>query len=221
VRLGTGKLVDPARFFDQDAGDGQLDLEGNVFGLLELGSRFGAWGQIRYGIQQEGEVFRRIAEPSHALPAYDRTAPVKWTPGNYLEVDLNPRFFLTPEMSFGARYHLWWKGEDSYVLGNVNPDVQDPAELPPAELLNLETEQRLQEVGFSATFSTLGPHARGEASLPLYIRATYFHPVNGSGGQTPKGGRFQVGVTLFKTLWGGGASESSTEELPGMVPGRR
>ncbi|MBT8396601.1 MAG: hypothetical protein KJN92_06530, partial [Gemmatimonadetes bacterium] len=218
VRLGTGAKEDPARFFDQGAGDGQMDVEANAFGLVEFGSRFGAWGQVRYGVQMEGEVFRRIAGPSEALPDFLRTVPLKWTPGNYFELDLNPRVFLTPDMSFGARYHLWSKGEDSYVLGAINTEVQDPADLPPADVLNLETKQRLQEVGFSATYSSVGPHARGEASMPLLIRATYFRPVGGSGGQTPKGGRFEAGITIFKTFWGGGNSTPESQELPGMVP---
>ncbi len=143
VRLGTGGQEDPARFLDQDLGDGQLDMEGNLFGLVELGSRFGAWGQLRYGVQKEGDIFRRIAGPSETLPDFSRTAPLRWTPGNYLEIDLNPRYFLTPDMSFGVRYHVWSKGEDAYALGDIDTEIQDPADFPSAALLNLETEQRL------------------------------------------------------------------------------
>jgi hypothetical protein len=123
---------------------------------------------------------------------------------------------LTPEISFGIRYHFWSKGADSYALGAVNPEFQDAAELPPADLLNLETEQKLQEIGFSATFSTVEAHARGDASMPLYIRATYLHPISGSGGQTPKGGRFQAGLTIFKTFWG-----RPDPEEPPPSPGRQ
>lgn len=219
VRLGTGDQEDTSRFFDQDPGDGQMDLEGSVFGLFEVGNRFGAWGQLRYGVQQEGELYRRIASASQTLPEFARTAPVRRTPGNYLEFDVNPRIFLTPAMSFGARYRFWSKGEDSYALGAVNTEIQDPATLPPAELLNLETEQKLQEIGFSATYSSVEAHSRGEVGLPVLVRATFFKPISGSGGQTPKGGRFQVGLTIYKTLWGGGTSAS--QELPGMVPGGR
>ena len=212
VRLGTGSQELPARFFDQDLGDGQLDLEGSVFGLMELGSRLGAWGQVRYGIQNEGEIFRRITQPSQALPDFRRGAPLKWTPGDYFELDLNPRVFLTPALSFGVRYHLWSKGADSYALGAANPDLQNPADLPPAEYLNQETEQKLQEIGFSASFSTVEAHARGEASMPLYVRASYFQPISGSGGQTPKGGRFQAGLTIYRTFWGGRGSEEPPED---------
>lgn len=218
VRLGTGKQEDPARFFDQDIGDGQLDLEGNVFGLMELGSRFGTWGQLRYGVQNEGEIFRRIAAPSQTLPDFARTAPLRWTPGNYLEVQLNPRFFFTPEMAFGVRYRYWSKGADSYAFAS-NPGLLDPAAFPPADLLNLETEQKLQEIGFSATYSTVEARARGEASMPLYIRVTYFRPISGSGGRVPKGGRFEAGLTIYRTLWGGGGS--TAQELPSVLPGGR
>jgi hypothetical protein len=192
-----------------------MDLEGNAFGLLELGSRFGAWGQVRYGVQTEGEIFRRITDPSFALPDYGRTAPVKWTPGNYFEVDLNPRYFLTPAMSFGLRYHHWSKGADSYSLGDVEALGLDPAALPPAELLELETEQRLQEIGFSATYSSVEAHARGEAPMPVYVRITFFRPVGGSGGQTPKGGRVQAGLTIFKTFWGGSPAPAPPEGSQG------
>ena len=214
VRLGTGEQEDPARFFDQGTGDGQMDFEGTLFGMLEVADRVGAWGQVRYGIQNEGEIFRRIASPSAALPDFSRTAPLKWTPGNYLELDLNPHVFLTSAMRFGARYRFWSKGEDSYELGDVNPEFQDPAELPPADLLNAETEQRLQELGFSVGYSTVEAHAQGKASMPVHIRATYFHPIGGSGGQTPKGGRFEAGLTIFKTFWGGGDATAEAPEEP-------
>lgn len=86
---------------------------------------------------------------------------------------------------------------------------------PPPGLLDLETEQTLQEIGLSAAFSTVEAAARGEASMPLDLRAGYFHPLSGSGGQTPKGGRFQIGLTIYKTLWGGGGSEPAPEDPVG------
>ena len=202
VRLGTGSQADPNRFLDLDPADGQMDLEGSVFGLLEMGDRFGGWGLLRYGIQMEGEVLRRIASPDQTLPNWLRLAPLKWTPGNYLEMELNPQVCLTPDMTFGVRYHLWHKGEDSYFLQDIDPEILAQLNYPDPALLNQETEQTLHEVGLSATYSTLAANERGETPIPLMIRATYFHPLMGSGGQTPKGGRIQVGLTLYRTLWG-------------------
>ncbi|MFC1574722.1 hypothetical protein ACFL3Z_01430 [Gemmatimonadota bacterium] len=215
LRLATGANEDPHRFLDVDASDDQTDLEGSVFALVEVGSRFAAWGQFRYGIQREGSVVRRIAAPQEVLPNYQRTAALSWTPGNYTELDLNPRFYLAEGMSFGLRYHRWSKGAASYKLQPIDPELLAQLAYPPAEILNGETEQTLQEVGFSATYTSLAAHARGQASIPFYVRATYFRPMTGSGGQTPKGGRFEVGLTLYRRLWGRGSQEESAPNLEG------
>ena len=66
---------------------------------------------------------RRIAAPGEVLPLWKRGAPLYRTPGNYLEVDLSPRYFLTPTMTFGLRYHLWSKGQDSYELQPLDPEA--------------------------------------------------------------------------------------------------
>lgn len=203
VRLGTGSQADPNRFFDLDPADGQMDLEGSVFGLVEFGRWVGAWGRARYGIQQEGSVVRRIAGPSQVLPEVYRRAPLNWTPGNYLELELNPRFYFTPEMTFGVRYHMWHKAHDTYSLGDIDPELLEALNLPSTTLLELETQQTLHEVAFSATYSTVAANRRGESPIPLMVRAAYYHPVAGSGGQTPNGGRLQIGLTLFRALWGG------------------
>ncbi len=209
VRLGTGQQADPNRFFEQSAGDGQNDYEGNVFGLVGLGSRLGAWGAFRYGIQTQGEVIRRIATPSEALPGADRLARLDWTPGNYRELDVNPRLYLNSAMSFGVRYHHWFKEADSYNLAATLSGGPPPESLPSASVLDLETEQNLRELGFTATYSSVEAFDRGEASIPVFIRVTYFRPMGGSGGMTPKGGRFQAGVTIYKTLWGGRGQEEA------------
>ena len=204
VRLGTGGLKDPDRFLITDPADGQMDFEGSVFGLVEVGSRFGGWWQARYGIQQEGEAIRRIAGPSEILPPVSRMAPLNRTPGNYFDFQINPRFYFTPEMTFGLRYRFWAKGEDRYALAPMDPETQALRDYPPALLLNYETRERLQELGISATYSTLAAHARGEARFPLQVRFTYLRPLSGAGGQTPKGGRFEAGLSIFKWVWGGG-----------------
>jgi len=173
----------------------------------------GAWARARYGVQSEGDRWTRIASPLVPLPEYARLGQVTWDPGAYLELEVNPRVFLNPEMSFGVRYRYWSKGEDSYALGVVYPDAVDRETLPPASLLNQGTKQSLQEVGFSATYSTVGADARASGSMPLYIRATYYRPISGSG-LTPKGGRFEAGLTLFKTLWGGPDSQDEGLEAP-------
>jgi hypothetical protein len=183
--------------------------------MVQLGSRLGGWFHIRTGIQQEGEILKRIAAPSEPLPNWRRLAPLKWKPGGYTEIDLNPRIYLNPAMSFGFRYHRWSKGADEYALGDLSPEDIALLNYPPTELLEEETEQTLNEMGFSATFSTLQAHARGEASIPLELRFTYLRPVSGSGGQTPKGDRLMAGISIFRSFWGGGRQETEEEGQPG------
>jgi hypothetical protein len=213
LRLGTGEQGDPDRFLSTDPADGQMDFEGSVFGMVELGSRFGGWLHARYGIQQEGEVVRRIAGPTEILPPVSRLALLNRTPGNYFDLQLNPRYYFTPEMTFGLRYRFWSKGEDRHTLPPTDPEAPALRDYPPALLLNYETRETLQELGFSATYSTLAANARGEARLPLHVRFTYLHPLDGAGGRTPKGGRFEAGVSIFRSLWGRG---KGAEEDPGQ-----
>ncbi|MFO8173399.1 MAG: hypothetical protein R6T96_03890 [Longimicrobiales bacterium] len=211
VRLGTGNQADPDRFFDLDPADGQTDMEGSVFGMMEFGRWVGAWGRFRYGIQQEGSVVRRIAGPSQVLPDVFRRAPLNWTPGDYLDLELSPRFYFTPEMTFGVRYRLWHKRHDSYGMQPIDSVMAEELDFPPTSLLELETQQTLHELAFTATYSTVAASARGETALPMMIRFAYFHPLAGSGGQTPKGGRLQVGLSLFRTFWGGDEARENEE----------
>ncbi|MGW8264798.1 MAG: hypothetical protein ACWGSQ_00410 [Longimicrobiales bacterium] len=217
VRLGTGSQGDPNRFFDLDPADGQMDFEGSIFGLLELGSRLGGWAHLRYGIQQEGEVLRRIADPTEILPPLDRLALLNRTPGNYVDFQVNPRFYFTPEMTFGVRYRFWSKGEDHHTLPPTDPEAPVPGSYRAPQYLNYETRETLQEVGFSATYSSLAANARGDALFPLVVRFTYMIPFRGAGGQTPKGNRFEAGVSVYRRLWGSG-KEAQAEPDP---PGRR
>jgi hypothetical protein len=210
--LGTGTQASFNNLFELNPADGQMDFEGSLFGLVEMGRYFGGWGQLRYGIQTQGEIIKRIAAPEEALPAWSRGAPLHWTPGNYMELDLNPRFYLTPTMSFGLRYHFYSKGEDSYELQPLDPEILELVSFPPPELLNAETKVTLNELGISVTYSTLAPHSRGEAWIPLDLRATYFQPLGGSGGQTPKGGRFEAGLAVYRTVWGRSAPEEGETE---------
>lgn len=209
VRVGTGSQANPDRFFDIDPADGQTDLEGSLFGLVEFGRWVGGWGRLRYGIQQEGSVVRRIAAPSQVLPGVSRRAPLNWNPGDYLDLELSPRLYFTPEMTFGVRYHLWHKRHDTYTLQPIDPELLEDLDFPPTSLLELETQQTLHELAFTATYSTVAANARGETPYPMMIRAAYFHPIAGSGGQTPKGGRLQVGLSLLRTFWGGEKSPDS------------
>jgi hypothetical protein len=201
VRLGMGLQEDPSDFADLGGGDGQMDMEASVFGTVAIGSRFGGWARARYGIQREGSVTRRISAPHEFIPPVTAHTQVSWDPGNYLELELAPFVRLTPRFALSARYRLHSKGRDAYSL-SVAPDPEAPA-LPPIELLNQETKATTHEVGFGLTLSGLAAAREGNAWFPFEAYAAFFGTMAGSGGQTPKVGRAQVGLRVFRRIWGG------------------
>lgn len=201
VRLGMGTQDDPSNFVDLQTGDGQMDMEASVFGTVAVGSRFGGWVRARYGIQREGTVYRRISAPDDFIPPVSAHTLVSWDPGNYLDLELAPFFRLNPRFAFSVRYHLYSKGQDSYSV-TVTPDPEAPP-LPPIELLDQETEATIHEVGFGLTLSGLAAAREGKAWFPFEAYAAFFGAISGSGGQTPKVGRAQVGLRVFRRIWGG------------------
>ncbi len=201
VRLGTGKVDDPDNFVDLGTGDGQTDVELQLFNDLALGRRLGLGLDLKYGIQQSVELDRRIAAPWQVFPALASRQPVEWTPGNYWEILVSPRVFLTPEFFLAARYRTWSKEADEYDWGGAGPpETPDPPE--PA-LLAQETEASGQEVGGGVLYSAVGPAREGRARFPFEAYAHYDRTVSGMGGRTPNSSRLTAGFRLYVGLWGG------------------
>lgn len=202
VRLPTGRPDSASNFVDLGSGDGQTDIELRGFGQVVVGRRVGLAADVRYGIQQEGERIRRVAAPGHVLVPASRQAKLSWTPGNYLDAEVVPRFYLTPEFSVGLRYRYYTKAADGYELvGGATLDP-DPTVAALVDLLELETEESLQEVGVGMVFSTLDAWREGRTGFPFEVQAVYRHPLTGSGGTTPRAIRVQVGLRLFWQIWG-------------------
>ncbi len=203
VRLGTGSVDSPSNVLDLGSGNGQTDVEGRLFGEVEVRGRFGVWGDLRYGIQRPVRLDRRIAPPGAPLAPRRWLVTVRWTPGSYLQAVVAPWLRLGEGLTVAGTYRLRTKGTDRYEHVITDPQVLDVLNLPPLDVLEEETRETLHEVGISATFSTLPAHARGEARLPFRLRFAYLTAVAGSGGRTPKGSRMEFGVSLFRRFWGG------------------
>lgn len=202
LRLPTGRPDSASSFVDVGSGDGQTDIELRGFGQVVVGSRVGLAADVRYGIQQEGERVRRVSAPEHVLVPASREVELSWTPGNYLDAEVVPRFYLTPEFSIGLRYRYYSKDPDTYAL-SLEPSVDpDPLLEGAGALLGLETEETLQEVGVGMVFSTLDAWREGRTGLPFEVQAVYRHPIAGSGGMTPRATRIQVGLRLYWQIWG-------------------
>jgi len=198
VRFGTGRVNDPDRFLDRGSGDGQTDVEGRVFGDVSLSRRLGLWADVRYGIQMEGTVSRRIAPPDVGFPPLSHRSEVRWDPGDYLDLEVAPRVRLTPDLAVAARYRFYSRGSDGYGLA---PGATPGAGVPPVTVLEGETSQTLHETGISVVFSTLRATRAGRSGRPFEARLRYRLAVAGDGGQTPDASRVEVGLRFFWTLW--------------------
>ncbi|MFW6199213.1 MAG: hypothetical protein ACOC8K_01480 [Gemmatimonadota bacterium] len=199
ARFGTGRIDDPDRFLDRGSGDGQMDLEGRVFGDVTLARRAGLWADIRYGIQMEGTVPRRISSSQVGFPPRAHRADVSWDPGDYLDLEVAPRVRLTPDLALAARYRYFTKQSDSYELA---PGASPGPGVPPVTVLEDETSQTLHETGVSVVYSTLRAVRAGRYGLPFEVRVRYRLAAGGSGGRTPNASRIEVGARFFWTLWG-------------------
>lgn len=194
-RLGTGTPDLARNFVDLGSGDGQDDIELQVFGRLDLGGRIRTRFEARYGMPQEGQVTRRIGAPDQPIRPISTERVVTWQPGTYLDAMIAPEIRVAPEFSLGVRYRYTHKGADTYRL----PGGEDPS-LPPVELLQEETELTVQHLGIGATLWP-SPRSAARDQWPLAVSAEYQRPLGGKGGAVPKDSRFSVSARLFVQLW--------------------
>jgi hypothetical protein len=209
VRLGTGKQDDPNVFLDLPSGDGQTDLEGRAFTNVRSG-RFEVWGDVRYGVQRPRTLDRRVGPPELLLVPRLNLSTVEWSPGDYLELEVSPRYHFTGELALTSGYRLFRKGADAYTRVSPEPPVSVFAPLPSppiftdVSLLSRGTEERIHEVGAGLVFSSLEAWQAGRARRPFEARFNLRWTVAGSGRDVPKGMRALVGLRLFLHLWGEG-----------------
>ena len=192
VRLGTGLTDLAENFVDTGGGDGQQDLELSLFSGLHRG-RLGIWGEVRYGVAASTLVTRRITAPERIFAPLTSTQAVRWTPGNYYQIRLTPRFQLAEEMTVTFDVRAYSKQADTYE-SLVADDVPFPFDV---GLLELETERNVLETGFGVVYSTV----RSGRGRPMEARFLFRRGVSGSGGATPKIERFEFGLRLFRGIW--------------------
>ncbi len=199
VRLGTGTRDDPDVFLDLGTGDGQTDLEGFGYGALRVGSRLGLRAMARYGIQRSTSLLRRVAGPDALLPPASTRRVVEWSPGSYVDLLVSPRIHVSETLTLAGDWRVFDKGADTYrILGGA-----EAAGGADASLLELETARGFQQLGVGLRYSTLRLWRRGGTGAPVEASARVVWTVSGSGGRTPKAARAEVGLRLFRDLWGG------------------
>ena len=196
IRLPTGLVDNPDVPLDLGTGDGQMDLE--VSGFMDLRwKRTGLRGEARYGVQRPTDLVRRVAPPEVTMAPFDTRTFVRWTPGNYTEIEVAPRWHMTDEFAVGALYRRASRVQDSYQLltAAASPSAS-------ASDLERETKETLHELGLGLVFSTLATWREGRTGSPFEARMAVRGAVSGGGGAVPDGIRMELSVRVFWRLWG-------------------
>jgi hypothetical protein len=197
VRLPTGATDYPDTLMDVGSGDRQLDVEGRLLAQLTFGRRLGVHVGGRYGVQSARTLVLRVAPPETVLAPAVTRALVRWTPGAYYGVEIAPVWQFTSELTLVAEYRAFRKPRDTYEV------VSTVAGSPPVDptVLEIESGVTLHEVGGALRYDTLWRLGAGVRPLQVHMRV--LHAVAGGGGQTPVTTQVELGVRLFRRIWGG------------------
>jgi len=202
ARLGTGSVDKDDAFLDLGTGDGQLDIEARVVGFLGVGHRIGVHLGVRYGVQQGVSLLRRVAPRDVVMAPAHTIRAVRWTPGSYLGLNVEPAWKLSSELTALASYGLYTKGRDSYALL-----VEEPVPLGsiPVDITDLERESgvTIHRAGLGLRYSTVESWRTGVAARPMELHLRVTSAIAGSGGHTPVATRVEFGIRLFRGIWGG------------------
>lgn len=195
VRLPTGTPDDPDVPLDFAGSDGQMDIEAGVFADLHW-SRLGVRAEASRGVQRPVDLVRRVVRPEVVFAPLATRSLVRWTPADYTEIEVSPRWHLTDELAVGAFWRVFDKGEDRYRAAGA------PEGSPSAAVLQRETGGSLHEAGLGLAFSTLATWREGRARLPFEVRFAVRKAVAGGGGRVPDGLRLEGTGRVFWRLWG-------------------
>ncbi len=195
-RLPTGQVDSTDVFLDVGTGEGQSDLEGRLHGQLTLGRHLGLQAGARYGTQRPRTLLRRVAPPEVVLAPVSTRHRVEWTPGAYFGLEVSPVWRISDELSVAAEYRAFRKYRDRYELVGTSVGASvDPA------VLEIESGVTLHEIGGTIRYDTLARWL-GEGARPLQAHLRIVRAVAGGGGQTPVTTQVELGVRLFRRIWG-------------------
>jgi hypothetical protein len=195
ARLPTALPEDPNVLLDIGTGDAQTDLEGSLIGSFSFGSAVGLTVGARYGQQGATTVTKRVAAPEVVMPLAGTVQALTWSPGAYLGVEAIPSLHLTPELSITGHYRFFHKKRDAFSLIDSTPGL-DPS------VLEIESEVRAHQLGGGIRYDTTARWMSGEDTRPIQLHLRLLRTTHGNGGQTPIVTQVEVGMRLFKRLWG-------------------
>lgn len=184
VRLPTGHPDSPHDLVDLSAGDGQLDIEGELTQELTAG-RLWLNAAVRVGVQTPGERARRVAPPTVILVPRGATALLNWNPGDYVQIDVAPLYRFSPQFAAGVTLGWSAQSEDRYSYLGAQDSLAVATSLGApvaASVLDAGTGLRRARVGGALTYA--GPVVEGSVVLERVV--------SGRGGTTPALTSFRI-----------------------------
>jgi hypothetical protein len=197
IRWPTGWVDSPNSFIDLGTGDGQLDLELGMRNDVVLGDRFLVHLGGSYGMQFPHRLERRVAPASLFLPPAASLALLERDPGDYVVLNVTPRWRLDDAFSLGIGYNFYRRGttRHSYV------DPSDEARIGlAASVLDEETGVTATRISAGVTFSTLARHAQGHTRVPYTVTASFTRTFHGDGGNVPDLSAFNLSLKAYIRL---------------------
>jgi hypothetical protein len=214
VRFGTGQADTPSDFTDIGTGDGQTDVEVTGAADLMIGRRFWASLVGRYGAQlADNQAVRIPGSPSSPFAPASHALRVERDLGDYMVLEVTPRYVYNDYLAFGAHWAYRRKGEDEYTGGLNVPDGTGGTTTLDASILGVDTDGSEQRVGGGITFSTLSAYERRQTGAPFELRLSHFQSVSGSGYQ-PKRFITQLEVRYYARLFGAPLRPPRTPRRP-------
>jgi len=184
---GAVPFVDPRLFHQVPIGDGQMDIELQLYQDIAIGDWFLLRGVGRYGIQMADDLILRVHPPDRPFAFATTTAQVRRDLGDYMEMTLRPAIRLNSAMWVGIDYDYWRLGDARFtILEGLEGGPTD------ASPLELETGQTRHMLGLGITYDLQNARGRDDVVLdrrpirsPWLFSLSIRRSISGSGGRTP------------------------------------
>lgn len=198
VNVPTGRFTESRTLLPIQESQAAVGYGGGVAGWGRAG-RLGLAASGRLTLFHAGEAIRRVGLPGERPPeqvllprasaaAFDRT------PGRVLEALVRPSLRMGQALWLEGQYRYLDRGADAYAWA----EPADPGDLrPDVAFLGRETALTIQMVGGGIRYQP------PEGRFPLEVWFRVEVAVAGSGGQTWKETRLNLGARLTRQLWGG------------------
>ncbi len=167
----------PELFLQQPIGDGQPDLELELYQDIQFGRKVLLVTGVRYGIQQADELTRRVSAPGKPFALAEQQALVQRNLGDFFELRVSPRLRFNDALSLAVEYTYWNKQADGYALSGAGRADAGP--------LALETREKRHRLGIGVYYRTTARYTAGLSDVPVELAIIYQPSVGGSGGRTP------------------------------------